>query len=955
MRLTSKGGFLSSNGGTLPGRAPDRRASTHHRPVSLRRLILAAATVMAGALTATLGTAPGTPALAEPISFFLPDGITYDSTVTTPEESLGFGLGERPVRHEAMVTYLRDLAQNSDRMTVETIGRSHEGRPILFFTVSAPENLARIEEIRQAHLADIYGGNRAENPALNPSPNQGAGEGAGQDGGRDGGLGGTRNGDQPVITWINYGVHGAEASGMDAAIPALYHLAAAQGPEIERTLKDSVILITAIFNPDGHTRRVDHVERFSSAVPVTDPAHAQHQLWIKARTNHYWFDLNRQWLLLTQPESRAWISQWQRWKPHVSADYHEMSNPQSTYYFHPGVPTRRNPLIPDESRALLDRIAGYHVRWLDSEGRLYFTEEGFDNFYIGKGSTYPHVNGSIGILFEALSARGGRLETPNGEITYADNIRTHFRTTLTTIEGTLAIADDLRAYKRRFYDMALEDAAEDERKAFVLQATGDAARLHRFIRLLKSHAIDGFTLARDLDVGGTTYRAGEAIVVPTNQRQYRMIRGIFDRPTEFIDPVFYDVSGWTLPLAYGLEYQALGADLFSSGMMGEDMDARSFPVFAAPDPETATYGYMFEWSNTYAPRALYRLLGADILARAVFEPVTVETPDGQVAFGRGSVFVPLVGQTVSREEIDQVIARIGEEDGLRVHGLTSGRSFEPGRDLGAPTSARSLEKPSALLLYEGGLSAYDTGELWHLLDREMAIPVTLMNVDRLPGGLDWSRYTHILMSGNAPDLSDAAVERMTQWIREEGGVVYAARGAALFAQDTFLTPAAKDEDDEEDKPETETETETGRFDYENLSRRNAEHVIGGAIFASDLDITHPLGFGLTRRQAASHRNTTIALDTPESPIATVARYADTPLLAGYASPMRQEDLTGTPMLVAERLGRGAVVITPDNLTFRATFPGTDKIILNALYFADSINRFRSPDESSTTDDHHHEF
>jgi hypothetical protein len=314
-----------------------------------------------------------------------------------------------------------------------------------------------------------------------------------------------------------------------------------------------VIVFTVAFNPDGHARRIDHVETFWSYADNTDPNDAAHNLWVEARTNHYWFDLNRQWLLLTQPESQAWIRQWHRWKPMVSADYHEMGS-NSPFYFHPGEELRRNPLIPERARELTQGIGERHAAFLDSEARLYTTEEGFDNFYIGKGSTYPQINGSLGILFEAGAARGGAIMTERGLVETADNVRTQFRTALTTIQGSLDLRDEITAYQRDFFAENARQADLGGRTGWVFTAEGDPERAARFVRLLRMHDIEVSRLTAAITVEGRTYEAGQSYYVPTAQTNNRMIRGIFEQVTEFEENIFYDVSGWTLPLAYDLEY-----------------------------------------------------------------------------------------------------------------------------------------------------------------------------------------------------------------------------------------------------------------------------------------------------------------------------------------------------------------------------------------------------------------
>ncbi|RKR03031.1 M14 family zinc carboxypeptidase [Maricaulis maris] len=862
---------------------------THRRAI---RQVLAGGCIAAAAASGLFASAQ-----AEPIEFFQVDGVSYDADVPAPEDVIGWGVGERPVRHEQMVAYLTEVANGSDRISVETIGYTHERRPILFFVVTSPDNHARIDEIRANHLA-----------SLEP---------------------GAPTSDGPAILWLNYGVHGAESAGMDASIPTLYHLAAAQGPEIEATLDNSVVLITAIFNPDGHSRRVNHVETFGGEVRTTDPAHEQHNLWTTARTNHYWFDLNRQWLLQTQPESRAWLEQWHAWKPQVSADFHEMGT-ESTFYFHPGEPRRRNPLIPEQARELTLGIAQHHIGFLDSEARLYTSEEGFDNFYVGKGSTYPQVNGSLGILFEIGAARGGLIEAERGLVSHGDNVRTHFRTSLTTIEGGLAAHDEIAAYQREFFANSMEAAGRDRDRGFIFTAEGDPARANMFVDLLNRHDIRVNRLARDVRSNGRTWRADESYVISLNQPQYTMIRSLFDRVTEFEENIFYDVSGWTLPLAYDLDYAPLGRD-WSDDIVGTEASAAEL---AQPAPPRSNYGYVLRWSDYYAPRGLYRLLDADIRVRVATESATIATHLGATEFGPGAVFVPLVGQDTDRDTIHELVASIAREDGVAVHAVTSGSTAGGSPDLGDGNGFRAVRRPEVLVLFDDGLTSYDVGEVWHQLDHRMHIPVTLRRKNDL-GGLDWSRYTHlVIVGGGNTDLSARSADRVGQWIREDGGVLITMRQASRMAQSVFFDMEA--EEDDEDASDNRT---PDRRNYSELGVDDAEHVIGGAIFQTDLDPSNPIGFGYSDRVLPVHRNTTFTLQRPDdNPFAVVAQYADEPLLSGYASPRRRDEIAGTPAIIAQRLGRGTVVMFADNPTFRATFRGTERAFMNAIFFGTLIDR-----------------
>ena len=858
-------------------------------------------------------------------SEMFPADVSYDSGIPMPEAFLGHALGSAPVRHHELVEYLQTVAGLSDRMTVEVIGYSHERRPILFLIITSPENHARIDEIREQHIA-------LTEPSMDKSISD----------------------DMPVVTWLNYGVHGAESAGMDAALPTAYYLAAAQGRAVERVLDESVILLTAVFNPDGHAKRASWFDSFGSQVTVSDPQHKEHDYDGQVlRTNHYGFDLNRQWLLLTQPEPRAWMRKWHEWRPNVSVDFHEMG-PEQTYYFHPGVATRTYPLIPDEAERLMADTVRESERFLDSEARLYFHGERYDNFYIGKGSTYPLINGAVGILYEAGAAKGVELDTPHGLRSYRENIRKHFRTSIGSVEGALEQRVRLLEFQRQFFESALEDADDSAVKAYVFDAPNDAARLYHFVDLLNYHRIKTYELSRNVDVNGKTFTAGTALIVPLRQPQYRMIRGIFDTASEFEDSTFYDVSSWTVPLAFNLQYGALSGRNFRAGLVGAET-ALELPSADAPD--SANYGFVFEWTGYYAPRALYRVLAAELLASVATKPFILQTTRGPYEFGIGSVLVPFDRQEQSPEQIEDLMRIVAADDAIFVHSITSGRnpSGEVGINPGGP-SFIPVKQPKVLLVTGRGVDLYETGEAWHLMDFRMHMPVTLRDRDRLDS-VDWSTYTHVIFPGGEyEEYTPDYLGTLRQWV-EHGGTVIGIRQASQWLRDNVLDyvepvdggavasmagsetvpgsePLLTEEAEEaEEADEADKVGDPERFDYAEKESREAADVIGGAIFSGDLDITHPLGFGYDRRKIAVHKNTIEVMTRPDNPYATVIAYDELPLLSGYASTTNQEALAGAAALIADRRGEGSVILFADDPNFRAIWYGTNKLFMNSLFFS----------------------
>ncbi|MDP2136265.1 MAG: M14 family zinc carboxypeptidase, partial [Candidatus Didemnitutus sp.] len=317
---------------------------------------------------------------APPLDYYLPVGTTYDPKVPTPEQFFGYQVGEWHLRSEQLTAYLRAVAAAApDRVKFEIIGHTHEQKPLVLLTITAPENQTRLEQIRTDHLALL---DPAKSAALDVAT-------------------------MPVVVDLGYSVHGNEPSGVNAVPLVVYHLAAAQDARTLATLQQAVILVEAQRNPDGGDRAAQWFNQHKSlSSPSADPADREHnEVWPRGRFNHYWFDPNRDWLPLVHPEAQTRAELFHRWRPNVLTDHHEMGS-NSTFFFQPGVPSRNNPSSPTKVFELTHKIAAFHQAALDGQGVLYYSEQGFDDFYPGKGSTYPDLLGTVGILFEQASARG---------------------------------------------------------------------------------------------------------------------------------------------------------------------------------------------------------------------------------------------------------------------------------------------------------------------------------------------------------------------------------------------------------------------------------------------------------------------------------------------------------------------------------------------------------------------
>ena len=838
-------------------------------------------------------------ALAAPASaqsdYFFPPNTRFDPAIPSPAEFLGYDIGSHHTRHDRIVAYMEELARLSNRASYQAIGTTYELRAMPVLTVTSPENHARLEEIRTEHVA-----------AADPSqPAQAAA-------------------DRPIIVHLGYNVHGNEPSSSEAALLTAYWLVAGQGPEHERYLREGVFHVEPSLNPDGRDRH-SHWANMHKADPlVADPLDREHnEVWPGGRTNHYWFDLNRDWLPLENPESRARIDFHHAWQPNVVTDYHEMGT-NSTYFFEPSKPIGSwNHTLPEElyTEITVD-FAEYWAAALDEIGSLYFTKEVYDNSYPGYGSTYPNFLGGLGLVFEQASSRGHAQEsTHHGVLTFPFTIRNHLRTSIATVRAAIDQRARMLAYQRDFFESALAEAERFPVRAYVFGDAHDAGINRAFLDLLLRHRLEVYELAEPLRADGHEFTPGSAWVVPTEQPKFRMVRSIFERTTEHLDSVFYDASTWTVSLAYGLPEAAVRSSVRTG--------ARVTAPPAAPMPVVprSSYAYLLDWSDYYAPRALQYLLANGAHAEVSFDPFTARTNEGERSYPRGSISIPVGAQRLSADSLHAVVQAASREAGVPIQAASSGYAVA-GPDLGS-RSFRPLTRPRPLMIIGDGISSNEAGQIWHLLDTKIDMPITKVDVsdyDRV----DLDDYdVLVLVSGNYGFISEDRLEELRDWIRD-GGTLVATRTATSWAARNDLTPNIRLQTRED------ADSARARRDYADADAIAGAQAIGGSIWQADLDPTHPLGFGYDDRELAVWRDHGIFFEPSSNPYSTVARLTDDPHLSGYISAPNMDRLRGSPSVLVDQLGSGAVVLLVDNPNFRGYWHGTNRLLLNAIFFGRHI-------------------
>lgn len=884
--------------------------------MSPRRTLLLFLPLLCLSLPVASGAAPR-------LDYYLPAGTTYDPRVPSPEAFFGFQVGEWHLTSAQVASYLSAVAAAApERVKLEVVGHSHERKPLIVLTITAPENHARLEAIRREHLA-----------LLDPAKS------------------GTLDlASMPVVVDLGYSIHGNEPSGVNAMPLFVYHLAAAQDAKTADALRNAIVLIEAQRNPDGGDRAAHwfNTNRSLSA-PSVDPADREHnEAWPRGRFNHYLFDPNRDWLPLVHPEARARAELFHRWRPNVLTDHHEMGT-NTSFFFQPGVPSRNNPSIPSRVVELTHRVAAHHQRALDGRGLFYYSEQGFDDFYPGKGSTYPDLHGTVGILFEQASSRGHAQESDNGVLTFPFTIRNQVLTSFSTLDAALTLRTELLGLQRDFPRLTADLAAASAVKGYVFGDDGDPARAWSFLDLLARHRIEVRPLKEPLAIGHQKFAPGAAWVVPVNQPQYRLVTEMFTRRTKFADNVFYDVSAWTLPLAYNLPF----AELTAAAPAGEPLAGEpDFPAGKLIGGHS-DYAYVFDWNGYFAPRALHRLQRAGLLVKGLTGgPAEIVAADGTVArVGFGAILVPVGLQAEKAALIRQLIDQIVREDAVTVYGCATGLTPK-GVDLGS-ASFRPVPLPRVALLTGQGVDPQSIGSAWHVLDQRVGLTATLLDLTAVARTDIW-RYNVIVMSDGAYEtaFSDNTVAALKRWVQDGGTLVVFGRavrwaaGKGIGAIEIVESGgAAEGKSDPASAP---------RQPYAHGPDLEALRQVEGAIFAASIDVTHPLGYGFSSDRLALCRASMLLLKRTKSPYDTPIVYTASPLLSGYASEANQKAVAETAAAVAVPTGRGAVVAIVDDVNFRGFWYGGNRVFLNAIFHGDAIRPPTTTEtEAEATDAHTH--
>ncbi len=820
------------------------------------------------------------------------------SNVQSPANFLGYELGSQFTPHHRVMDYVQHVADQSPNVQLQPYGTTYEGRPLLVAYVSSPDNLEQLDTIRQNNL-------RLAGMA-------------------EGDVQGSTKG----IVWLSYNVHGNESVSTESSMQTLYELADPTNARTQPWLDDTVVIIDPCINPDGRERYVQWYNRTVGATPNPTPEAREHnEPWPGGRTNHYYFDLNRDWAWATQRETQQRLTLYHEWMPHIHVDFHEQSV-NAPYYFAPAArPYHEN--ITAWQREFQFAIGRNHARYFDRNNWLYFTREVFDLFYPGYGDTWPTFNGAIGMTYEqGGSGRAGlAIETAEGDtLTLHDRMIHHHTTGLSTVEVAAQNSARMVAEFEQYY-AAAQDDPPGEFDTYVIKRDGHDDRMAALAAHLDQQQIEYGYASQSREADGFNYATGamddapiEAgdMIISAYQPKSRLAKVLFEPQPSLADSLTYDITAWGLPYAYGLNAYAL------PDRLTPDTDAAPSSASMAGTIDDRPYAYLVEWGSVADLQFLGAILQEDIKLRFAEQPFTIDGQD----YAPGTLILTRTGNEHMGNRFDEVIRSTAESMNQPLHAVATGFVSE-GSDFGSG-NVPFLERPHVAVLSGDPLSSYAVGEVWHYFDQQLQYPATLMNADGFDVS-DLEDYTVLVMpSGRYGNmLDDDTLGDLRAWIRD-GGRLIAVGGravSALAGKDGFALQRKDDSGDDDDEADDAPDPES--FDYSQREREAAREGTPGSIHRVQLDGTHPLGFGMSDTYYTLKRS-----DTPYALLDAdwnVGVLRDGAPVSGFMGHEAQAALDSTLVAGVQDMGRGAVVYLVDNPLFRGFWQSGKRLVGNAVF------------------------
>lgn len=814
----------------------------------------------------------------------------------SPADFLGYEIGERWTPHHRVMQYVKHVAEESELVKVESYGTTYEHRELVYLIVTSEENHHDLEEIRTNNLklTGLMEGEPTEK--------------------------------QRGIVWMSYNIHGNETSSSEAAMLTLYELVRPERPDLKRWLDNTVLIMDPMVNPDGRERYINWYNQMAGVKPDPSPAAREHhEPWPGGRSNHYLFDLNRDWAWQVQKESRQRYDVYRQWFPHIHVDFHEQGY-NTPYYFAPGAePVHK--AITDWQREFQGMIGNNHASYFDDESWLYFTKERFDLFYPSYGDTWPTFHGAVGMTYEmpGHSMAGLAVERAAGDtLTLKQRALQHFTTGLSTVEVASLNSTRMISEFENYFRKA-QDHTGGHYKTFVISSDNKPDHIADLLEDLDRKQIKYTKSGRTATAEGYNYStgstervtiSGEDILIPAEQPQGYLARVLFEPDPELSDSLTYDITAWEAHYRFGLSGYALENSLPS----GDPVEAADYRSYGIEGPEKP-YAWIVDWTSMHDARFLAQILQEGVMARVSGLPFEL---DGR-SYGSGSLLLLRSDNLGLGDSFDRTVKEAARKHQRKLYGSSTGM-VSGGSDFGSDTH-RLVRKRDVALLMGSGTSSLSAGEIWHFLDQQLGYPATLIHAEQI-NSIDLSDYqVLILPSGSYSQVLDSsAIEKIGAWTGSGGTLIVSGQANNLLAGRNGFQLQRKVKPDTEAEPSVEDQL----LPYAERSRRSATGRTPGSIFRVHVDHTHPLGFGYTDEYFTIKTGSDLFsyLDSGWN----VGSLQPNAHRSGFAGSEAKKMLEHTLSFGVQPYGSGQVVYFIDNPLFRGFWENGKLLMANAIFF-----------------------
>tara|TARA_R110000868_G_scaffold188581_3_gene431375 strand:- start:3719 stop:6412 length:2694 start_codon:yes stop_codon:yes gene_type:complete len=851
----------------------------------------------------------------------------YDPAIPTHSQVLGYGVGERITNHGDMLRFFEALERAApERIKIFEYARSWEGRKLIYAAIGTPENLAHLDDFA-ANMQKLSDPRLTNEKAAKQIIN-----------------------DLPVSVWLEHGVHGNEISSTDAAMMTAYHLLAAPNePTNKKILANTLVFIDPLQNPDGRTRFTSTYYASVGLEHSGDRLSAeQNEPWPRGRSNHYLFDMNRDWLAITQPETAGRIKALNHFKPTVVIDLHEMGGDES-YFFSPAA----EPINPFMSKAQLENtgLIGKNIgKNFDDFGFDYFTREVFDAFYPGYGDSWPTFYGASASTYEVASTRGEVYRTKSGKMMYyKDTVQRHFVASIATAEGA---SDNREKILHDFYryqeDAIISGKNDKNERVFILPNVRDKAASHRLATLMAQHGAEVKQATQDFKACGVNYKSG-AYYIDTAQPRGKFVKTTFTQQVDMsanflkeqerlrarnLSDQIYDITGWSLPLMFNVDTNACGKEVdVASSIVKADS-----PLQGSVTHADAKVAYLVPWGDMAAGRFLTAALQAGLSIKSADQAFVLE---GKTHFPAGSL---IIETKANAQGLSAVVQKLAQQSGAQVVGVDSSWVTD-GPSFGSEHTAHMLA-PKIAMAWDEPTNSLSAGSTRFVIERQFNYPVTAIRSDRLARA-DLSAYqVLILPAGNYADaLGNSGISNIKEWVKQ-GGVLLTLGSATRFAAEADLLAVQRELAYKDDKTATaksdakKEPTVAGQL-FKNkaeLVKASIDHeespdYVAGVLANVEVDQEHWLTAGVNPSLVAMVSGNDIYTPIKLSSGKNLAWFADPKnvLASGYLWQENQQQLAYKPFLIHQPSGKGMIVAFTQEPTSRAYLDGLNVLLMNSIF------------------------